>query len=840
MNRYNIMFVVVAIMLSSIGLAAVAATECCDDVKCMWEPCGTKVTQGDVDAVYALTIDDKVRIMYGDANSNHEYDIGETLYVDMTHPECEPGKDWVEEGDIRLTWYHDLYEPNTKVTSEDIDKNQLEPLPCEDESGQFVVGFVDTDNDGVFNLCNPVYVDTDCNCRVSAGDVRLTERIVNTKTYKPYTVVAPSDWDISADPNLRDLVTGELCNLTTEFWEMVGYIDSDCSGDWTCPDKLYLQQLCIEPPCECECYNVSIPDCECEEETCQIKCCWCVKDKFVTIGDLRLYVPLEAIDEGWPECGTKVEQCNIDATYVLTKDCKIRIMYGDVDSDEVYDMGETLYVDMTHPECTEGPDKVEAGDIRLNWYHDLYEPNTKVNSTNSDKNNPLMPLPGGQVVVGVTDEDYLYVDTDNSSDVTVNDKRLSEVEAMGVVYPAYSDVQDGDFDALLNAELYDPVTGEDEKTTPFWALVGYIDSDCSTDWTCPDKLYLQLLTGGLEDCLVTIHDFRLYIPPEAIDEGWPKCGTWVEQCNCDAEYVLTKDCKIRIGYGDVDSDEIYDVGETVYVDMTHPWCTEGPDEVEAGDIRLTWYHELYEPNTKVNSTNIDKNNPFVEFDCGQEVIGFVDIDSDGVFNLCNPVYVDTDCNGRVSPGDVRLTEVVTEGPVGPVVYPPYTVVKSGDWDTIGETTLRDLVTGDPQLTTPFWKLVGYIDSDFSGDWTCPDKLYLQQIVCKPDCMCDNPTTTDLCLCRCFADQVVTIGDLRLYIPPEEIGPSPPQSICAFYDAPVNGGDGDTCIDKSEVVSAILDYLPPQVYPFGAGGEYEKSDLVNMIVAYLSGAGCGWC
>jgi hypothetical protein len=57
---------------------------------------------------------------------------------------------------------------------------------------------------------------------------------------------------------------------------------------------------------------------------------------------------------------------------------------------------------------------------------------------------------------------------------------------------------------------------------------------------------------------------------------------------------------------------------------------------------------------------------------------------------------------------------------------------------------------------------------------------------------------------------------------------------------VNGGDGDTCIDKSEVVSAILDYLPPQVYPFGAGGEYEKSDLVNMIVAYLSGAGCGWC
>ena len=783
--RWKISILLIAAMLCVALTGIAAAGEC--DVKCAWEPCGTKVTQGDVDAVYSLTIDDKVRIMYGDTNTNYKYDIGETIYVDMTHPVCREGDDQVEEGDVRLSWYHDEYAPNTKVFSLDLDKNNpLRPLPCNEDDGQYVVGFVDIDNDGVFNLCNPVYVDTDCNCRVSAGDVRLTERIVNTKTYDPYTVVAPGDWDISADPNLRDLVTGDLCEIITPFWRMVGYIDSDCSGDWTCPDKLYLQQLCTEPECKCECWEVPIPDCDREEETCPIKCCWCVKDKFVTIGDLRLYVPPE--ETGWPECGTKVEQCNIDATYVLTKDCKIRIMYGDVDSDEVYDMGETLYVDMTHPECTVGPDRVEAGDIRLNWYHDEYEPNTKVTSLDSDRNNPLQPLPGGQVVVGITDEDYLYVDTDNSSDVTVNDKRLSEVVAMGVVYPAYSDVQDGDFDALLNAELYDPVTGDDEKTTPFWALVGYIDSDCSTDWTCPDKLYLQLLTGGLEDCLVTIHDFRLYIPPEAIAEGWPECGTWVEQCNCDAEYVLTKDYKIRIGYGDVDSDEIYDVGETVYVDMTHPWCTVGPDFIEAGDIRLTWYHDLYEPNTKVTSKDIDKNIKFETFDpCNQTVIGFVDIDSDGVFNLCNPVYVDTDCNGKVSPGDVRLTEVVTEGIAGPVTYLPYTVVESGDWDTIGETILRDLVTGEPELTTPFPELVGYIDSDFSGDWTCPDKLYLQQIVCKP-CVCDDGSkTTDLCLCGCFADQVVTIGDLRLYIPPCEStnGEEPIDEMKGDFD-----GDGD--------------------------------------------------
>ena len=137
LNRYNIMFVVAAIMLSSIGLAAVAATECCDDVKCVWEPCGTKVTQGDTDTVYALTMDDKVRIMYGDTNTNYKYDIGETIYVDMTHPVCDQGDNKVEEGDIRLSWYHDEYEPNTKVFSLDLDKNNpLRPLPWKDERGQ--------------------------------------------------------------------------------------------------------------------------------------------------------------------------------------------------------------------------------------------------------------------------------------------------------------------------------------------------------------------------------------------------------------------------------------------------------------------------------------------------------------------------------------------------------------------------------------------------------------------------------------------------------------------------------------------------------------------------------
>jgi hypothetical protein len=85
-------------------------------------------------------------------------------------------------------------------------------------------------------------------------------------------------------------------------------------------------------------------------------------------------------------------------------------------------------------------------------------------------------------------------------------------------------------------------------------------------------------------------------------------------------------------------------------------------------------------------------------------------------------------------------------------------------------------------------------------------------------MCDNPTTTDLCLCGCFADQVVTIGDLRLYIPPEEIGPVDDDDPCVIYDT--NGVAG---IQKPEAVAAVIDYFD---------GAIDKAEVIKVLICYF--------
>jgi coenzyme F420-reducing hydrogenase delta subunit len=155
---------------------------------------------------------------------------------------------------------------------------------------------------------------------------------------------------------------------------------------------------------------------------------------------------------------------------------------------------------------------------------------------------------------------------------------------------------------------------------------------------------------------------------------------------------------------------------------------------------------------------------------------------------------------------VRLTKRMASGRT----YEPYTVVKAGDYDLIGDKDLRDPVAPYGYgLVTPIWELLGYIDSDCSGDWTCPDKLYLQQI-----------TGT-------IADDVVTIGDLRLYIPPEEIQPDDNDDFDPMvYDTDLSGE-----IDKSEVFAAIADYFDNnsisrllKAFEDGADGVYVASCL----------------
>jgi len=711
--------------------------DCCIDV---CESCGTKVAQEDHDAVYVLRPATEARIAYHDANDNGVFDLGDTLYVDMVEDE---ENFVVGSGDVRLTAHHEI-PPNTKVISTDPDHGYtLKILP----DGQDVVKYVDLNANDFYDLGDPLYVDTDGDDTVTVADVRLTARSVAGYDYSPFSKVQSGDLD----------VTNSLEDMGHSTGELLGYIDSDCSGGWTCPDKLYLQQLKGG-----------------------------VADTVVTIGDFRLYIPPEL--ECWPPCGTKVEQGDIDATYVLDKVDNAAIL--------IYKAAGAIYVDMDYDDEDE-IHTVTQGDVRLTWYHDLYPPNTKVFSTENDKNNPLVPMDCGNDCIKYVDinnnnvydlSDPLYLDVDDTKDVTVGDLRLTERVAQGVTYDAYTTVALDDWDQILNDDLIDASPMDDDMD-----LFGYIDSDCNAKWSCPDKLYLQQWvdeeSSPFANDFVTVGDFRLYIPQEAIDEeGWPSCGTKVEQPDIDNTYTLRKD-NIRICFDDANSDGVFNPedGEAVYVDM----FVNG-DWVEAGDVRLSWYHDLYPPNTKVTSTDIDK---MVELNCftDQTVVRYVDLNNNGVYDISDPVYVDTDDSTTVSPKDVRLTERTAMGET----YAPYTVVWTGDNDLIGDKSLNDI--------GPFSVITRFMDADCSEDWTCPDKLYLQQVWGS-----DGRNAE-------VADSVVTIGDFRLYWPPCEStctngnsggnsgnSCSMPDACCDF-DANDNGA-----IELSEAVAAVTAYFDAQI------------------------------
>ena len=750
-NKYSSMCFVAIIMLSSIGLVTAQ-----DEIKCAWEPCGTRVAEADVDPAYALIPIGATFAFYDYNNPSGAvgvFDDSDTMYVDMNNDGV------INPGDVRITPWHNVpvgdddfkYPANTKVAN-DLDQNL--PLVTPGQGG--LITYMDVNSNGVYDLGDPLYVDTNYDTTVSTHDIRLT---TNAWGYQPYTTVKMTDAD---EGKALQILAGGVPAT------MLGYIDDDCSGTWTCPDKLYLQQPALGPD--------PSPN----------------SMLYVTIGDHRLYIPQAAIDnEDWPSCGTKVEQGDIDAVYVLATPLRadgapsIQIGWFDyMGAVGIFDDADTVYVDM------DGNGLVNPGDVRLTpWHNDpldtKYPANTKVGNDEDQNLQLFIPAQDGMVryydensMYGYDIGDPVYLDMDGNGVVTTYDVRLTPTAG----YAAYTSVKASDADrqevrALIPIQAGIPAN-----------LIGYIDSDCTGTWSCPDKLYLEQPDAlGAIDWLVTIGDARLYIPQDAIDnEDWPSCGTKVMQCDIDAVYLLKafwtnpNGVAPQLMFYDYTINGVvgvFDNSDTLYLDM------DANGVITANDVRLTPWHNVpeddadfkYPANTKVFN-DLDLNKPLLAVLGG---FAYFDINGQYGFDLGDPIYVDVNNDGAVSLFDVRLTS--TAG------FDAYTTVRPGD-DDLGEA----LVAIPPAI--------GYIDSDCSNTWSCPDKLYLEQISVAG------------------ANGVVSIGDMRLYIPPGEIGPVNP-TPCDMYDT--NGVSG---IQKDEAVQAIKDYL---LY-----STIEKSTAITVLKCYF--------
>jgi len=520
MNTKKTAITIVAAMMA-IAMITVAMAAICD------EPCGTKVTQctddaPTKDAVYALilpgftgagilgTAVPAMRVGYVDLNGNNAFDTNECAYVDTNSAAAI-----VQAGDVRLTECCQC--PANTVVGECTctGYNEIGTLTY---TNQRIVGYVDMDVDGVYSLPDLLYLDMDGGTGVpgdgfiSEGDIRLTEAF----GHSAYSIVANGDDDAPV-PNPAPIAlfdpatnagTGTLG--ATLFNDYLGFVDSSCDGQWTPngEDKLYLQQLVLWPADA----NARINQ----------------FDAFVTIGDFRLYMP--PAETCWPDCGTKVMQCDPDAVYALLIPDGVtptnpagalvpamEFRWVDTQPNGIFDQADNAYVN------TDGAGiNVEAGDVRLTECCGC-DPNTMVGVCGNCDLLPISPfVPRTQQdVVGYVDmvdahgiqngvydlNDPLYLDVGGMSPgvagpnfangvVSPGDIRLTD--AFG--YDAWSVVVAGNTDCPLTGglPLRDPVlnipmTPVVDDGTLLNELLGFVDSECNYVWDtdADDKLYLQ-------------------------------------------------------------------------------------------------------------------------------------------------------------------------------------------------------------------------------------------------------------------------------------------------------------------------------------------------------------
>jgi hypothetical protein len=758
--------IVAMLCLAMAGIAVAPGTPVPEPEECCWaEPCGTLVEECDQETTFVLNhpdCDDVKIIVNG----------GQWFYVDMN---CDG---IVSYGDVRLTGYHDEYGPNTKVLSGDDDNFQGATVL----TYQHIITYWDINDNEMYDLYDPVYVDVDDDGAVSVGDIRITD-------------VPPVDVYSLENADLGELVmeAGDVNDADNQRWsvvtsandvgqqdkgmdlehigngyikDLIGYVDVDASGDWTCPDKLYINQ----------------PAPECAE--------WF--DATVTIGDVRLYIPAYDehspnydLEECVPECGTKVTQGDADTTYALII-TDINGFNADLAYDADYPDMNQIYVDMDHDGI------VSFGDIRISEISTTYPPNTKVGPSNmGDLNNELIDLPSQNVsfsdidgLPGYSIGDPLYLDiTEPFGEVSAGDLRLNDVPVFaqdgfmpGDIGMAYTFVEAGQFSEDLD------VGNTLEFAGTFDDLVGFIDSDCTGDWTCPDKLYLQQLfeerENGLDnvdvcyspdhyDWFVTVGDDRLYVPvndpysPFFEMEDWPDCATKVRFCDIDAGFAL-KNIYVDVGFIDRNKDGLFDqndaepgMADAAYLDMDRNMY------VSIGDIRLndfTISGVLYEANTKVAEHDED-------------------------LRFQKPLKPQ---------GNAELNDITD---------PDYT-----------EDTLLVDYQGTYIVFNTTDQVVGWFDADCSGSWTCVDALFLQDLVeASPDDVEEYllPVGTLVYDVTAgidgdFEDLAVTHMDFRLFIEPSMICDGEvPDNGCDYNEFDANQ---NYIIEFSEVSAAIDDFI----------------------------------
>ncbi|MCM1987985.1 matrixin family metalloprotease, partial [Methanococcoides seepicolus] len=207
-------------------------------------------------------------------------------------------------------------------------------------------------------------------------------------------------------------------------------------------------------------------------------------------------------------CGTPVEQCDQETTFVLYESNATIVktihgyVYVDMEPDDVNGANETI---------------ITAGDIRLSEWHTNYEPNTKVMPEDLDNFDVVETVYSSPIkYVDVNDNqmydlyDGVVYDLDGDGFVSVGDILQTDIPAVDVYSLEEFNAGEKIMDQGELGNAWDRV----DNSHPAYLmalentigsgnasdLLKWVDADDSNDWSCEDKLYLiqpHNMTGSL-------------------------------------------------------------------------------------------------------------------------------------------------------------------------------------------------------------------------------------------------------------------------------------------------------------------------------------------------------
>ncbi|MDI6860537.1 MAG: stalk domain-containing protein [Caldisericia bacterium] len=338
----------------------------------------------------------------------------------------------------------------------------------------------------------------------------------------------------------------------------------------------------------------------------------------------------------------------------------------------VYHIGENIYRDV------DSDGKVSEGDIRLTDVKDgkgnIFPANSIVGDKDSGKslisltNVKFVDLNGnGTYDLG----EYLYIDIDVDNKVSKNDKRLVSC-ACGL---APGDVSNGDGDIGTPLVSFEPLHAEnlssDGKYTPTGVDIEWTDVngnglfDPGTD-IAPlagdnnlielyEYIYKDMDSSGtisIGDIRVSevkifdtsINDWIIYPSGSKVQFG-DKDLSLAGDTPADSINLISFTSSEK--FVDTNGNGLYDWGEPIYIDV------DNSGTVSSGDIRLAWVSN-YKPNSIVGPTDTDITHSLNSFQSSP--IKFVDNNGDVAWNPGEPLYIDTNGNGIVEIGDIRLND----------------------------------------------------------------------------------------------------------------------------------------------------------------------------------------